>query len=101
MFDKILSVIDYFFDSEDKVQLAEMRNESKKRSEDLVLAYFIKALKANSNKTIDELIVEFEGGEGSLEDYAKSRSRSVKSYRKSYSEIYERAKATRGRYGTF
>ena len=101
MIDGILSIIDYFFENGDHVELARMRNESKKRSEDLVLAHFIKALKKNPNVVLDDLIVSFESGTGTLEEYAKRRDRKPDDYRKSYAPIFARANEMKGKYGTF
>jgi len=101
MIDGILSIIDYFFENGDHIELAKMRNESKKRSEDLVLAHFIKALKKKPNMRLDDLILDFESGTGTLEEYAKRRHRKANDYRKSYSAIFARANEMKGKYGTF
>ena len=50
---------------------------------------------------LDDLIVSFESGTGTLEEYAKRRDRKPDDYRKSYAPIFARANEMKGKYGTF
>ena len=68
---------------------------------DEVLTLLQKALKKNPNVGLDDLIVSFESGTGTLEEYAKRRHRKADDYRKSYTPIFARANEMKGKYGTF
>ena len=79
----------------DDIKLEILRYVGYEKAKKIILNFFIDKLKENPDICLDEAILKFEDNNNefkNLEEFAKSKTRSVECYRQSYSKIFDQAK---------
>ena len=79
----------------DDIKLEIVRYMGYEKAKKIILNFFIEKLIDNHDISLDEAILKFEDNKNefsSLEEFAKSKTRTVECYRKSYSKIFDQAK---------
>ena len=79
----------------DDIKLEIIRYMGYEKAKKIILNFFIEKLIDNHDISLDEAILKFEDNKNefsSLEEFAKSKTRTVECYRKSYSKIFDQAK---------
>ena len=79
----------------DDINLEILKYIEYKKAKNVILNFFIDKLKENADMSLDEAILKFEDNNNeyiNLEEFAKSKTRTVECYRQSYSKIFDQAK---------
>ena len=79
----------------DDLKLEIFRYVEFQKAKNILIKFFVEKLKENPDISLDEAILKFEDNKNefsSLEEFAKSKTRSVECYRQSYSKIFDLAK---------
>lgn len=79
----------------DKINVEYTKQKGIFQAENVTINYFSSLLKKDKNITLDKAILLFEGVNDkfkNLEEFAKSKQRTVKGYREAYSKLFEKAK---------
>ena len=79
----------------DDIKLEILRYVEFQKAKNILIKFFVEKLKENPDISLDEAILKFEDNKNefkNLEEFAKSKTRSVECYRQSYSKIFDLAK---------
>ena len=79
----------------DTIKIRLMNEYSNMKARQITIDFFKDLLEKNPDITLDQAILEFEDYNNkydNLEEYSKKKHRSLEIYRKSYSELFEKAK---------
>ena len=73
------------------IQTEYQKNISNRHAREITIEFFANARYRNPNITLDEAILKFENGDqyDNLESFAKSKNRTIESYRKAYSQMFK------------